>query len=377
MQAEGIEFEKTTWEEALKKAQEEDKILFVDAYAQWCGPCKTMSRNVFTDDAVGAYYNKNFVNLKLDMDTPDGASFNKKYKVTAYPTLIFLDGSGKLVKKSVGGKKIEDFLDLGELALRSNDKSGEYAEKYDSGVRDFNTVYGYVKALNNVGKPSLKIANEYLSSEHNMSAKQEALFVYESAIEADSRIFDQLIEHKERIIEEVGQEDFEEKVISACKTTLDKGVEYDMKMLYDEALEKCEKAIGKSAAVQNLKFEMDYYHQMRDEEKYLNAAKKLVKKHGKKNTQLYAYVSDDIHEKYKENEKKMALSADYYSKYYKKNKNAESAYFYCRKLILSKDYEKALTVAEEGLGGEKAEKMATRLKSLIQYIEQTQKSEKG
>ena len=40
----GIEFFHGTWKEALAKAKAEDKILFVDSYAQWCGPCKRMAK---------------------------------------------------------------------------------------------------------------------------------------------------------------------------------------------------------------------------------------------------------------------------------------------------------------------------------------------
>ena len=99
----GIEFIEATWKEALEIANKEDKILFVDAFTTWCGPCKRMSKYVFTDEAVGSFFNKNFINLKLDMEKPDGVSFGHEYPVSAYPTLYFINGDGKVVKKQVGG----------------------------------------------------------------------------------------------------------------------------------------------------------------------------------------------------------------------------------------------------------------------------------
>ena len=53
--AEGIEFFEGTFKEALDKAKLEGKIVFVDAYTTWCGPCKRMSKNVFPKKEVGDF----------------------------------------------------------------------------------------------------------------------------------------------------------------------------------------------------------------------------------------------------------------------------------------------------------------------------------
>ena len=55
--AQGIQFDKGDWQEILAKAKEEDKLIFVDAYAAWCGPCKKMARDVFTKPEVGEFFN--------------------------------------------------------------------------------------------------------------------------------------------------------------------------------------------------------------------------------------------------------------------------------------------------------------------------------
>ena len=71
--AQGIEFAHgSTWKEILAKAEKEDKLIFVDAYAEWCGPCKKMAKDVFTQKEVGGYFNANFVNVKMDMEAGEG-----------------------------------------------------------------------------------------------------------------------------------------------------------------------------------------------------------------------------------------------------------------------------------------------------------------
>ncbi|MDZ7846006.1 MAG: thioredoxin family protein [Owenweeksia sp.] len=54
--------------EALQAAEEEGKPIFMDCYTTWCGPCKWMSANIFTQQEVGDYYNENYVCVKFDME---------------------------------------------------------------------------------------------------------------------------------------------------------------------------------------------------------------------------------------------------------------------------------------------------------------------
>ena len=116
--AEGIEFFHGSFEEALATAKAENKLVFMDAYAVWCGPCKWMSRNVFTDDYVGEFFNKNFIALKMDMEKGEGLALARKYGVRAYPTLYFLDETGKVVDQKVGATDSKGLLSLARNAMR-------------------------------------------------------------------------------------------------------------------------------------------------------------------------------------------------------------------------------------------------------------------
>jgi len=65
--SQGIEFFHGDWKDALAKAESEGKMLFVDAYTTWCGPCKKMASVVFPDPKVGAFFNEQFINIKIDI----------------------------------------------------------------------------------------------------------------------------------------------------------------------------------------------------------------------------------------------------------------------------------------------------------------------
>ncbi len=115
----GIEFFRGTWDEALAKANKENKMVFLDAYASWCGPCKKMKRNVFTDTAVAAFFNKNFVNVAADMEKGEGVTIADKFGIDSYPTLIFTNGDGMQLGRESGYHDPEELIALATIVLNN------------------------------------------------------------------------------------------------------------------------------------------------------------------------------------------------------------------------------------------------------------------
>jgi len=83
--SQGIQFESGSWADVLKKAKSQNKLIFVDAFTTWCGPCKKMTQNIFPDKNVGDFYNKNFINAKFDMEAGDGISMAAE-AISSLPT---------------------------------------------------------------------------------------------------------------------------------------------------------------------------------------------------------------------------------------------------------------------------------------------------
>ena len=104
--------------EGLEKAKVENKLLFVDCYTTWCGPCKILKQYTFKDATLGDYMKDNYVALAIDMETSEGVILAKKYGIEAYPTLLFLDKYGRVVNLQVGAIGAEALLVKAEQTVR-------------------------------------------------------------------------------------------------------------------------------------------------------------------------------------------------------------------------------------------------------------------
>jgi thioredoxin-related protein len=308
--AQGIEFHHITWDEAIELAQKEDKIIFVDAYTTWCGPCKRMSANVFTQSEVGNFYNKNFVNLKLDMEQTEGRKFGKKYPVSAYPTLYYISPNGKVVQNIRGAQNVEKFIDLGKKALLLNDNSGDYAEEYDKGNRDPKLILKYIKSLNKAGKSSSKIANEYLRGQKDLSSEQNLLILNEATTYADSYVFGVFIKNRNKVEAVTSKEAVEEKIMNACMATANKAIEFESRDLLEEAWNKMGKHYPEKADGFMAKTEMKYSLAFKDGKSYLKAARKYAKKEIADNPDELTKVAVTVVQKFKGDKKAMNFAED-------------------------------------------------------------------
>ena len=128
---------KGTFEEALKKAQAEKKDLFVDFYADWCGPCKIMADNIFTRQEVGKYFNSNFVCVQVNVEAGENKVLTKKYNVTVLPTMVFISRNGKEMRRIQGAVSPEDLIQNGKIALGEALSFEQLYEKYKKEKNDF------------------------------------------------------------------------------------------------------------------------------------------------------------------------------------------------------------------------------------------------
>jgi thiol-disulfide isomerase/thioredoxin len=101
----------TNLEEASANAKSKHKMVLVDFYTSWCGPCKMMDQQTYSNPSIKQCLNRGFVPVKIDAeDAKYGEAIAAKYGITGYPTMLVLDGNGKVVDKIRGYAAAKPFL---------------------------------------------------------------------------------------------------------------------------------------------------------------------------------------------------------------------------------------------------------------------------
>jgi thiol-disulfide isomerase/thioredoxin len=191
-QQKGMKFEhELDWKGIQAKAKAENKFIFVDCFTTWCGPCKFMSDNVFPQEEVGAFYNKNYINLKIQLDTTDHDSeevkrwfadaqaIATKYEVRAYPTYLIFDPSGEIVHRFVGSSDAKRFIENGQSSMQPEKQYYTQLRKYEKGDRSPALLRSLAFAANDAYDPkvSAKVSAEYLATQSDLFTKDNLEFI--------------------------------------------------------------------------------------------------------------------------------------------------------------------------------------------------------
>lgn len=161
-----IEFRDGTWQEITEQARKEKKMIFVDCYTSWCGPCKMLAKNIFTQDSVADFYNGNFVCFQIDMEKGEGPELAKKYSVAAFPTLLYIDAQGELKHCVVGYQQAGELIQNGRNALIGQNTLPDFQKRYEAGERDPEFVKEYIEVLYKAYRSRLQreVATEYINT---------------------------------------------------------------------------------------------------------------------------------------------------------------------------------------------------------------------
>jgi thioredoxin-related protein len=204
-QDKGIQFtHASTWDEVLQKAKAENKLVFVDAYTTWCGPCKYLSKEVFTQDAVGKYFNERFVSVKIQLDTtdkddeyvkqwyPTASRMMQKLKINVFPTLLFFDANGSPVHRFAGASDGEKLVADAAKALDPDQQFYTLKKRYEAGERDERLLRNFSHAALMAYQPEVaqNAFSDYIQTTGAQVTKENAQLIYYMASKPTDAAFE-------------------------------------------------------------------------------------------------------------------------------------------------------------------------------------------
>jgi len=277
LSAQGIEFTDAKWEKVLAQAQKENKIIFVDAYTTWCGPCKKMSSQVFTSKKLVKFYNDKFINVKMDMEKPQGRILGDKYNVFVYPTLLYIDGKGSLVHRTAGYQKVDQLFEEGNVALDPAKSLGSMDAQYAAGERDPAFLKEYLKTKAGAMDGSTQeIAEEYLATQTDWSEPDNLSLIFNLTDNVDSKMFGYLVQNKDVFIKQYGVNDVESKIQQMVFAKIhDESAGMNMEQIGNLFY----RAYPSTAAKMTSQYRMTYTRERGDREGFANAAIDHYKKY--------------------------------------------------------------------------------------------------
>ncbi|WP_343692851.1 thioredoxin family protein [Chitinophaga sp.] len=169
-----IAFEHDALSTLLERAGREHKLVFVDCYTTWCGPCKAMAATVFKQDTVADFFNSQLISLKIDMEKGEGPDMAKKYRILAYPSYLLLNEKGEMVYKFIGAMPAKEFLKRVSEGMDPGNRIASVFRRYEAGDRSPGLMREYIvlSLANREVKQGNLLNEEYMRS---LTAKEKLL----------------------------------------------------------------------------------------------------------------------------------------------------------------------------------------------------------
>ncbi|MPS65589.1 MAG: disulfide isomerase [Chryseobacterium sp.] len=280
----GIQFQELPFKDLVVKAKKEKKLVFIDAYASWCGPCKMMEKNVFVTKSVGDFFNKNFVNARIDMEKGEGREVAAKFGVRSYPTYLFLNGDGELVSQNYGYMEESMFLLMAQDVNSPNNAKGSLKERFAKGEKDPEFLINIIKLNSTSDFEFAKKASErYFENKRKTEelTKDEIgylLYFLKSTEDPNYKVF---VSRKAEVIKflpEKTYSDFDHQLILS-KIVAQSIDEKSKKINEDYFMKTAEPLVGKEEAITKLnQTKLAYYEQAANFAEYEKTALEYYKK---------------------------------------------------------------------------------------------------
>lgn len=235
---EGLKFIEVTsqkeWDKVLKEAAENNQLLFIDAYTDWCAYCHKLDKEVYTDASVISYFEEQFVNVKFDAESKFGYQLADFYGIDSYPTMLFLTAEGNVFDR------IEGFVPAPTLLAYGNQTTDDWAvlpvmeEAYDTQTLEKESYLELIGILERTNREKAEmVATAYAATftEEDYLDLENIWFLtrFENGLDTDH--FKYITSHKKEIVDAHGQSEYNDYLSGVYNDNLMLAIKYGDKGL--------------------------------------------------------------------------------------------------------------------------------------------------
>jgi len=260
--AELIPFKDTTtsWNKIKTIAAREHKLIFIDAFTDWCSWCKVMDKETFSDTSVANFISKKFVPVHYEMETGFGLTMSEKYRVNAFPTYLIFTPDGKVVSRIIGYHKSKEFIQELNTALdpsRQDHLTGISAA-LDPGFPQFykdSFLKGDLRK-----RPDSATVNSFLASAKDLSDEVAWSVLYRFSYLVTDQYKEFVYKNFDMLMKMYGANDVQSSVSAFLSSDLTNAVTMNDESALEKVIAASEKYVGGSADETRLNYRLRFYH---------------------------------------------------------------------------------------------------------------------
>lgn len=224
-----------TWNQVSELAMSFNEPIFVYLYTTYTPDCRKVENTVFQQKEFVNYFNNNFANYRLNLNSAEGMKFRSTYGIKEYPSFLFLTTQGDIINKTSGYKDANTLMNMGREALQRNVVAPESAGQissvyasflgnkllYQNGVRTPDFLRDYLYDLKKFNEPYQTVMDEYIrSSNFSVTSFQYAQLLFDFTQDLHSKTFNVLLSEKSHFSNVLGREKLDQKLKEAFKATI-------------------------------------------------------------------------------------------------------------------------------------------------------------
>lgn len=249
----------TSWDNVKSIAAKENKLIFIDAYTDWCVWCKVMDKETFSDTAVANFMNEKFLPVHYEMETGFGITMAEKYRVNAFPTFLVFTPDGKLVNRIIGYHKSEEFLQELNAALdpAKQDNLTGVSASLEPGFPQFykdSFLKGDLRK-----RPDSATVNTFLASAQDLSDEVAWSVLYRFSYLVTDNYKDFVYKNFDRLRKMYGANDVENSISTFLSSDLVSAVKANDESALEKVIAASDKYIGGPAGETRFNYRLRFY----------------------------------------------------------------------------------------------------------------------